>query len=222
MTPTIRHPLPDDLLLAYTTGSLPEAFNLLIATHLSLCVESRATVAAFDALGGALLDSLDADPDGEAGLEAGLQAVLRRLDQAAAAAPARPARRHAPGIFPAPLQDHVGGDLAAVRWRPVGMGVRQAILKTGPGARARLLHIPAGAAVPDHGHHGRELTLVLQGAFSDAGGRFARGDVEVADPQVEHTPKAEPGEDCICLAATDAPLRFRGLLPRLVQPFLKI
>jgi putative transcriptional regulator len=28
------------------------------------------------------------------------------------------------------------------------------------------------------------------------------------------------GEDCICLAATDAPLRFRGLIPRLAQPLL--
>ena len=33
---------------------------------------------------------------------------------------------------------------------------------------------------------------------------------------------AEAGADCICLAATDAPLRFRGVLPRLAQPFLRI
>jgi putative transcriptional regulator len=27
---------------------------------------------------------------------------------------------------------------------------------------------------------------------------------------------------CICAAATDAPLRFRGLIPRLLQPILRI
>jgi putative transcriptional regulator len=29
-------------------------------------------------------------------------------------------------------------------------------------------------------------------------------------------------EDCICLSATDARLRFNSLLPRLAQPFLRI
>ena len=36
------------------------------------------------------------------------------------------------------------------------------------------------------------------------------------------TPVAEEGEDCICLAATDAPLKFNALLPRIAQPFLRI
>jgi putative transcriptional regulator len=35
-------------------------------------------------------------------------------------------------------------------------------------------------------------------------------------------PVADIGEDCICLAATDAPLRFRRLIPRIAQPFLRI
>jgi putative transcriptional regulator len=39
---------------------------------------------------------------------------------------------------------------------------------------------------------------------------------------MEHTPVALAGQDCICLAATDAPLRFRGLIPRLAQPLLRI
>ena len=125
-------------------------------------------------------------------------------------------------MLPAPLTDYIGGDISAVRWRPVGLGVRQAILPTSGKATARLLYIPAGASVPDHGHNGQELTMVLQGAFSDAGDRFARGDVETADESLEHTPVADPGADCICLAVTDAPLRFRGLLPRLIQPLLRI
>jgi len=109
-----------------------------------------------------------------------------------------------------------------VRWRPVGMGVRQAILTTAKGATARLLYIPAGTAVPDHGHRGTELTLVLKGAFRDQTDHFGPGDVEVANEDLEHTPVADIGEDCICLAATDAPLRFSGMLPRIAQPFLKI
>ena len=84
------------------------------------------------------------------------------------------------------------------------------------------MYIPAGTALPDHGHKGMELTLVLQGAFSDDDGYFARGDIEVADTHVDHTPVADISEDCICLAVTDAPLRFKGLIPRLAQPFFRI
>jgi putative transcriptional regulator len=76
--------------------------------------------------------------------------------------------------------------------------------------------------VPNHGHRGIELTLVLQGAFVDDGGRFARGDIEIADEELDHTPVADDAEDCICLAATDAPLRFSSWVPRLAQPFLRI
>ncbi len=124
--------------------------------------------------------------------------------------------------MPAPLADYVGGDLSAVRWRTIGGGVKQAILPISPDASARLLYIPAGMAVPDHGHKGMELTLVLQGAFADANDRFGPGDVEIADEDLEHTPVALAGADCIFLAVTDAPLRFRGLVPRLAQSIFRL
>jgi len=66
------------------------------------------------------------------------------------------------------------------------------------------------------------LTLVLQGAFRDQTALFAAGDVEVANEDLNHTPVAEIGEDCICLAATDAPLLFNAWIPRIAQPFLRI
>ena len=72
----------------------------------------------------------------------------------------------------------------------------------------------------DHGHRGTELTLVLKGVFADEEDRFAAGDVEVANEDLTHTPIAEPGEDCICPAATDAPLEFKGIIPRIAQKFI--
>ena len=125
-------------------------------------------------------------------------------------------------VLPAPLIDYIGGGLDSVRWRSAGMGVKQAILPTSEDATARLLYIPAGTAIPDHGHHGLELTLVLKGAFQDEGGYFGRGDIEVASEDLHHTPVADISEDCICLAVTDAPLKFNGLVPRIAQPFLGI
>ncbi|HAW46052.1 ChrR family anti-sigma-E factor [uncultured Roseovarius sp.] len=211
----ITHHLTDALLMAYSAGTLPEAFNLTVATHLSLCDDCRARAAAFDTVGGAMIDGADTVELAQDSLAATMARIRASKPQHETPAPRA-------GLFPAPLRDYVGGDLDAVRWRPVGMGVKQAILPTSRAATARLLFIPAGAAVPDHGHRGTELTLVLQGAFCDEVARFGPGDIEVANEELNHTPVAEIGADCICLAATDAPLRFRSLMPRLAQPFLRI
>lgn len=105
---------------------------------------------------------------------------------------------------------------APPRWKSPGLGVRQCVLGTGPEGSVRLLYLPSGQAVPDHGHSGQELTLVLQGAFSDATGRFGCGDLEVTDEAPEHTPVAEEGPPCTSLAATDKALKFKTFVLRML------
>lgn len=214
MTQDIKHHLTESIMMAYSSGSLPEAFSLLVASHISLCDSCRAQVESFDAVGGALLDDDVA--------EMSVDSLAATMALIAAQDMTEPDPTPRCDVLPAPLVDYVGGDLSSVKWRSMGMGVKQAILPTSKDASARLLFIPAGAAVPDHSHHGTEITLVLKGAFSDESDRFARGDLEFADQDVHHTPVADASEDCICLAVTDAPLKFNALLPRLAQPFLKI
>ena len=210
----INHHLSEPLLMGYAAGYLPEAFSLAVAAHISLCDDCRASLAAYEALGGAVIDDCGFEPMSNDSLAT----VLARLDQAPMESP----KPRSTGVLPAPLTEYVGGDLNKVKWRHIGMGVRQAILPTGKGATARLLHIPKGQAVPDHGHRGMELTLVLQGAFRDESDRFGRGDIEIATTSDQHSPVAESDEDCICLAVTDAPLRFNAFLPRLLQPLVRI
>lgn len=212
----IKHHLTDALLMGYAAGTLPEAFNLVVATHISMCDTCRAALAEFEAVGGEVM--LDASPVDMA--EDALAAAMARISDAPR--PEQPKSAPAGGLFPAPLRDYVNGDLDRVKWRKIGGGVSQMVLKTDGGASVRLLRIPAGTAVPDHGHRGTELTLVLQGAFVDETDRFGAGDIEVANEDLNHTPVAEQGADCICLAATDAPLRFNGLLPRIAQRFIGI
>lgn len=216
---SINHHLSDAILMAYSAGTLPEAFNLMVASHVSLCDECRARIESFDAVGGAVLENTAMD---EVALSDDAFAATMALIAGGVVEAERPGKAKRDSIFPAPLQDYVGGDLADVKWRSVGMGVKQAILPTSKDASARLLFIPAGAAMPDHGHKGLEMTMVLQGAFIDEGERFARGDVEVADSDLDHTPVADVGEDCICLAVTDGALQFKSLLPKIAQPFLRI
>lgn len=212
---TIKHHISDSFLMAYSAGQLPEAFSLVVATHLSMCDECRVALGGFDAVGGALVENADLAAVSDAALEATLAMI-------ASLKPVADTRARHTGIFPAPLADYVGGDLDAVKWQSLGRGVRQAILPTAKGASVRLLHIPAGQAMPDHGHRGTELTLVLQGAFSDGTGRYNRGDVDIETAATQHTPVAEGNLPCICLSATDAPLRFKGFIPRILQPLFRI
>ncbi|UOA25631.1 ChrR family anti-sigma-E factor [Pseudosulfitobacter sp. DSM 107133] len=219
MNKHIKHHITDQMLMGYSAGTLPEAFNILVASHISLCDECRAQLASFDSIGGAILSE---DSDAMATLDTGsLAAVMDRLEDCPSGATERAPSTRSKTV-PVPLSDYIGDDLTGVKWRNIGMGVRQAILPTSAGATARLLHIPAGVAMPDHGHNGIEMTMVLQGAFQDEDGYFARGDVETADTNVNHTPVADIHEDCICLAVTDAPLRFKGLLLKIAQRFIRI
>jgi putative transcriptional regulator len=213
----VKHHIADEFLMAYSAGILPEAFNVVVAAHVSLSDDSRARLGAYDTVGGAVLDTLEpAEMSGGA-----LAATLARI-KGSGPVDRNAQPRPAPSVLPAPVRDYVGGDLDAVAWRKIGGGVKQAILPTQDGARVRLLYIPSGMAMPDHSHGGTEMTLVLQGAYRDDDGEYHRGDIEVADEEVHHTPVAIGSQDCICLTASDARLRFTSMLPRLAQPFLRI
>jgi putative transcriptional regulator len=214
----MKHHLTDALLMGYSAGNLPEAFSLVVATHISMCDECRSRMASFDAVGGELLMAAGTSEMREGSLDA----VMAIIAGASPDPLPSPTRRNINRTFPEPLQSYVNCDIGDVKWRKIGGGVSQLVLSTSGDATVRLLHIPGGVAVPDHGHRGTELTLVLQGAFSDETDRFNVGDIEVANEDLDHQPVAEPGVDCICLAATDAPLKFSGLVPRIAQKFVGI
>jgi putative transcriptional regulator len=211
MTEPMHH-ISEHLLADYANGRIAAPFAMAIACHISLCDECRALLLAHQSLGGVLLEDLP-----ETGISRATQiAVMAALD--APVPPSAPMRRQ--GIYPGPLDEMIPS--SGPKWRALGGGVKQAILSAGREGSLRLLHIPAGQAVPEHGHGGMEMTLVLRGGFSDLTGRFGVGDLEVTDEDVDHTPTAWPGEDCVCLAATNAPLRFHGLIPRMLQPLFRI
>jgi len=219
---TINHHASDELLLDYATGGLGATLSLAIATHLALCPECRRTVSEMEVLGGCLLDSAAPEPVAESAFDA----VMARLEDGEGQVEIR---QHAAldetvrQILPQPLRGYVGGDVGDLRWQRLGMGAYQFLIPTAnDGVTARLLRIPAGKPVPKHTHGGIELTLVLCGAFADITGDYHRGDLQEADENLEHQPHAAPGEDCICLAVTDAPLRFKSFAARLVQPLLGI
>ena len=146
----------------------------------------------------------------------------RGLDQPLPPPDPAPAARRGDPALPQPLRGYVGDSLDRLPWRRLGPIAELRLLPARAGFTTRLLWARAGAAVPAHTHAGSEMTLVLRGGFTDAGGHFVRGDVEEADHSVDHRPVADDDEDCLCLTVTDAPLRLTSRFGRLLNPFLRL
>ena len=211
------HP-EEEVLMDYAAGSLPEATSLVVATHLALCPRCRGRVAELEALGGALFEALEpADLGGGA-----LDRVLSRLDEAPAGAVEPSPREDRPDLrVPRPLRDYLTSDLDSLSWHRVMPGMEEVEVETAsPGIRARLMRVGAGRAMPSHTHGGEEYTLVLTGGYQDASGHYLRGDVQSADPEVDHRPVADRDEPCICLVVSDAPIRLTGRFGRLLNPLI--
>lgn len=218
--PPAFHPEPD-VLLAYAAGGLDETNAVLVATHLALCPRCRSEVAELEALGGAL--TADAEPATLA--PDALASVLARLDEPAPVEPATATPvfdRETLEAVPSPLRDYLGGNLSDLPWKWRGGGIREVPLAIGQGpARATLIRVRPGAAIPAHTHTGTETTLVLRGAFVDEIGRFARGDVATATSDLDHRPVATSDAECICFAVMDGPLQLTGPIGRIINRFVK-
>jgi putative transcriptional regulator len=208
----IAHHPSEYLLLAYATGASDEAMSLIVATHMALCSQCRAAVTAMEKIGGTLLETLPPTPlAGDALTEA-----LAKLDGIAPHEKPRrvPSRDGTPDV----LRSYLGGDLSTARWRRMGPKLAYLPLFRRGRTSAKLLRGVPGTEVGAHSHRGLEFTLVLAGGFTDVTGSYGPGDLQVADAELRHNPIADPGEDCINLAVTTAPLKFENLLQKIAGP----
>jgi putative transcriptional regulator len=136
---------------------------------------------------------------------------------------APPAQRSVSGdeVLPAPLRRFLGCGIDDISWSFVVPGVRECRLGDVGRGSVSLLRVKAGRRLPEHSHEGSEITLVLTGAFTDPLGRYGRGDIAIADSEIEHSPIVDSDEECICFAITDAPLILSGTFARVVQKILR-
>jgi putative transcriptional regulator len=213
-----RHHPDDATILAYAAGAVTEGFSLVISAHLGWCGRCRERLVTAEHLGGTLVERLETASLRDGSFDEVWARVVAEAPETPGLVAGPPATRDIPAVLTPWLPDGLDG----VRWRGVAPGVRQFPLSgvaSGRGA-VRLLSIAPGTTLPHHGHQGSELTLVLRGSYADEIGRFGPGDLADLDPDVQHQPIADTAEPCICIVATDAPLRLRNLLGRVVQPLL--
>jgi putative transcriptional regulator len=203
---SITHHLDEATLMSFAAGALPAAFAAVAASHLAMCPRCRGEAAALERVGGALMATLEPATLDRPELLPPEPATVRSPPQQRALARDRE--------VPRPIAGLVADGLDAVAWRWIGPGVWDHNLPLTGAGKLRLLKVASGRNVPEHGHGGAELTLVLRGSFHDETGRYRRGDVSDLDEEVAHQPVADSAGDCICLIASEAPEQFHGLVAR--------
>ncbi len=205
-----------DLLTEHVAGNLPLAQAACVSAHMNYCEQCRRTSGQLQDLGAVLFEARPGEPVGDTQLEA----VLARLDDEP---PLSYARSSSSNGTPAILQRLMSGNFTELSWKKITRSLRISYLKTGdPNFEFALYHIKAGGRIPEHTHRGSEMTLVLEGGFSDADGSYHKGDFILREPADVHAPTAVQSEDCICLAVLDAPLKFTGWKYRWMNPFLQL
>lgn len=211
----ITHHPDISMLMSCSAGSQPEVFAAIMASHLAMCPSCQRDVRRMEEIGATLFEALPPAP-----VDAAAPVVTARANEADDGDVRRPATRV--GDIPYPLAEALGiSDLDRVPWKMLAPGIWHHQLPLTKGAKGdlRLVKVAPGKQIPEHGHGGEELTLLLRGSYRDEFGHFQRGDVADLDDSVEHKPIADPKDGCICLIATERQARFKGLIARILQPF---
>jgi putative transcriptional regulator len=199
MTTPNHHP-SSAVLSDYASGALRPAFAAVVAAHLEDCPHCRGAVHTLEDLGGAMIEDLSPAELSEDRL----QRAMAALDHASpvASEPPRPTVERIP--------------FGPERWLAPGMSIRKA--RSGEyGDLLYLLRLPAGQKTVPHGHQGIEFTTVLKGAYVDDSGRFAAGDFCELSEEVDHQPQVDKAGECVCLIASEKPMRMFTRLGRFVH-----
>jgi len=218
---SISHHPSEEMLLLLANGRLDLGRCVVVAAHVESCAECARRFRVMEAVGGVMLR--DAAPVAMA--DDALALAMSRLDGVERFEPAvqdLAVSSQAHGEMPY-LPEALGGyRMGAWEWIGPGIHRRMVEVPDETGARVFLLKAAPGTRMPDHTHTGTELTLVLSGAFSHAGGHYGPGDLDEADDTVDHQPIVDAGEVCVCLVAMQGSLRLKGMAGRLLQPFVRI
>ncbi|MDE2408524.1 MAG: ChrR family anti-sigma-E factor [Xanthomonadaceae bacterium] len=219
-----RHHLDPATLVSHAAGALSPEMAAVADTHLEDCAHCRRQLADAEHVGGVLLSQQQpAAPEPQQATRLREDMLARLSQPLPAAAKDLSETADAPrslDALPRPLQPYFGKSWKALRWRWMAPGMHMIRAPRSSGDTLILLRIAPGKSMPVHSHGGSELTQILKGAYDDELGHFGPGDMADLDSDVEHQPVTSPGVPCICVAALDGPLQFRGWLARKLQPMV--
>ena len=214
---TVKHHPSDETLAAFAGGQLDAGSSVVVGSHMASCPRCRRWLRTLENVGGVLLSDLPPTPMAPEALKKtiGRLSGPLELDQPVRIAKAT---EDLPWL-PQALRPY---DLGPWRWIGPGVYQRKVSVPTKGDERVFLLKAAPGTKLPKHTHTGIERTQVLAGAFIHDGGRFGAGDFDDAEGDIEHRPRVDAGEECICLVAMTGGIKMTGPIGRLIQPFLRL
>jgi putative transcriptional regulator len=218
---TIAHHFTDETLQDYAAGVLSSSMETLIACHLTVCPHCRKRAQIADSVAGEVFNQQPAvEVQGSAqdvlSLAANSQDQHNEKHSLELNADIKGVPRPLARLLPAPIDE--------LQWKAFAPGMKQFNLssQSRKDGSFKLLSLAPGSRMSKHTHSKRELTFIVSGSYQDEIGQYQAGDVADLDASFNHTPQVISDEPCICLIATDAPLKFEGLLGKMVQPFVGI
>jgi len=215
---SIEHHPPDEMLAAFTVGSLDHGQHVAVATHLVACQKCRNFVCSMEEVGGAVLTDLPP----AAMSNNTLAEVELHLNESAPVARAK--------MTPVLLETEIPGLPKFVRryrfgrwkWIAPSVYLRPIELPHTSSTRVFLLKSGPGTKMLQHTHTGVEMTCVLSGAFRQDDIQYGPGDFDLGDETIDHRPVVADEQDCICLVAMQGKLRLKGLMGWIVQPLVRL
>lgn len=227
---TLYHP-SIEMLTDYAAGSLPLAHSLCVSAHLEHCHECQQQVRKLEMLGSHLFDQAETD---NRHLHSLKEDVFKKLaeqtgsrqgdevSQTKAEPKATEEKLWDNYKIPNSLRQFISNSYEELNWMRLSPSFKIATLHNEKGgAQIALTRVKAGAHMPHHSHTGEEITLVLEGAFSDESGVYRKGDFISRDASHKHKPIVTKDAECICLTVLDAPIEFTGWLARLLNPIIR-
>lgn len=190
----------ESLLLAYAAGALDAAQSLIVAAHVALSAHARMQIAQLEALGGTLL-CRECEPQSMAA--GALDKVLAKLDSCCAEEGGSDCCHSFPENIKIPhaLNRAIHDAMGTPRWQKDIPGFQMFELPLAcPQSQVRFVKAEPGKQAPAHTHEGIEITLLLDGAFTDEYGPHRRGELIVMDQaDGAHSPVACRQQGCICM-----------------------
>lgn len=98
----------------------------------------------------------------------------------------------------------------------------QAPVNIGGLTKATFIYMEKGGSVPEHTHKGSEMTLVINGSFSDGMSEYRNGDFIELNNNHTHAPYSDDDEGCLVFSIVSQPLHFTSGVARLLNPFSQL
>ncbi len=219
----IKHHPSETLLTEYCSASLSPSLSLAVSIHVDMCPVCQAKVAKIEASNADELfseqptqfeKSHNEQSESFEEFELNLLDMItsdNSIDEVYEVAPVSIKVNEHKYQLPRALTR-----ISHSKFTQVGKLARSRIALDDGALRSSLLHIDAGGEIPEHTHTGFEVTLLLDGEFSDEEDSYVPGDFIWQDGSHQHTPLTKDG--CLCFTVVSSALHFNKGFSKLLNP----